>query len=162
MPANAEKRTNQSNSPWTDKIWTRALALWADGLSASKVSQALNQEFRTVFTRNAVIGKLMREGAPKRARQPRDARPKKERRANTFGHFKRGKGNQAPALHLLDAGYDIAIPVEQRKQLVDLRRRDCRWFVGNPGEPNSFFCGAVKQKGSSYCPQHHERAHVIR
>jgi GcrA cell cycle regulator len=54
---------------------------------------------------------------------------------------------------------DAAIPLEQRKTLMELGPHDCRWPVGDPQEPGFFFCGAVQRGGSSYCSAHHRVAY---
>ncbi len=55
--------------PWTPSRTERALKLWTDGCSATEIMRILGGG----LTRNAVIGKLNRIGAPKRAPVARDA-----------------------------------------------------------------------------------------
>jgi len=55
--------------PWTPARTERALKLWTDGCSATEIMRILGGG----LTRNAVIGKLNRIGAPKRAPAARDA-----------------------------------------------------------------------------------------
>src|SRR5690606_14401073 len=47
-----------------------------------------------------------------------------------------------------------------RKQLLDLEKHDCRWPVGEPGEPGFGFCAAERVPGSPYCAEHLQRATV--
>lgn len=49
-------------SAWTDEVLATALKLWADGESGSSIAQRLGLG----LSRNAVIGRLYRAGAPKR------------------------------------------------------------------------------------------------
>lgn len=44
-------------------------------------------------------------------------------------------------------------------QLLDLDARACRWPCGEPGKPGFGFCGLTQIEGSSYCNEHHQRAH---
>lgn len=49
-------------SEWTDQIVSRLQRLSYEGYSASAIAEAVNREFSTAFSRNAVIGKLHRMG----------------------------------------------------------------------------------------------------
>lgn len=57
---------------------------------------------------------------------------------------------------------DAEIPVEQRKQLVELENHHCRFPVGDPCERDTFFfCGHPSADligGSPYCRGHALRA----
>lgn len=52
---------------------------------------------------------------------------------------------------------DLAIPVDQRKTLMELGPFHCRWPVGDPTEAGFFFCGGVATDGP-YCASHARRA----
>ncbi|MCP5086469.1 MAG: hypothetical protein GY952_06675 [Rhodobacteraceae bacterium] len=43
--------------------------------------------------------------------------------------------------------------------LKDLERNQCRWPIGDPQNQDFTFCGDDVWDGSSYCPEHHSRAH---
>jgi GcrA cell cycle regulator len=47
-----------------------------------------------------------------------------------------------------------AIPIEQRKQLVDLELGHCRYPYGTPGADDFFFCGDTTLETKSYCAFH--------
>ncbi len=49
-------------SEWTDQIVSRLQRLSYEGYSGSVIADAVNREFGTAFSRNAVIGKLHRMG----------------------------------------------------------------------------------------------------
>jgi hypothetical protein len=53
---------------------------------------------------------------------------------------------------------DVHIPQRQRRTLMQLKGRTCRWPVGDPGDSSFFFCGGVTERGQAYCPIHHARA----
>lgn len=141
---------------WTGDLVERLKKLWSDGESGSIISRKLNDEFNTNFTRNAVIGRAFRMNLPKKGRSPSDNA--------SAQHLKRRltlkRGRPAVERPTVTAPLkDDEIPLEQRKQLLDLKRRDCRWPVGDPGTPGFFFCGGVSLLDSPYCAAHHKRAH---
>jgi GcrA cell cycle regulator len=51
-----------------------------------------------------------------------------------------------------DAGTHI--PLAQRRSLLDLDSRVCRWPFGDPATFNFFFCGAAALTGKPYCAEH--------
>jgi GcrA cell cycle regulator len=46
------------------------------------------------------------------------------------------------------------IPVEQRKTLLELNEKTCRWPVGDPGSADFFFCGGETVADLPYCTHH--------
>jgi GcrA cell cycle regulator len=51
----------------------------------------------------------------------------------------------------------------QRKTLLELTNKSCRWPLGQPGTKKFLFCGALDadlERGMPYCPQHARRAYV--
>ena len=126
---------------WTDERVELLKKLWADGLSASQIAAELGG-----ITRNAVIGKVHRLGLSGRAKSPSSSSPR-PRKARSSGMMRvprsSMRGNTALA-------YDyevepepelIEIPLEQRKTLLQLTEKTCRWPVGDPGSTEFFFCG---------------------
>lgn len=59
-------------SEWTDQIVSRLQRLSYEGYSASAIAEAVNREFSTAFSRNAVIGKLHRMGCSVGGKVPVD------------------------------------------------------------------------------------------
>jgi GcrA cell cycle regulator len=139
---------------WTDERVELLKKLWADGLSASQIAAELGG-----ITRNAVIGKVHRLGLSGRAKSPSSSAPR-PRKPRSSGHMMRVsrpamRGNTALA-------YDyepepepemIEIPIEQRKTLLQLNEKTCRWPVGDPGSTEFFFCGG-EAADSPYCTFH--------
>jgi GcrA cell cycle regulator len=116
---------------WTDDRVELLKKLWADGLSASQIAGELGG-----ITRNAVIGKVHRLGLSGRAKSP--------------------SGNTALAYD-----YDMEpepelmeIPLEQRKTLLQLNEKTCRWPIGDPGSPEFYFCGGDIVNELPYCAYH--------
>jgi len=50
-------------------------------------------------------------------------------------------------------------PMGERCQLMDLTSKTCRWPIGQVGHEDFFFCGAVPEEDSPYCPYHNVVAH---
>lgn len=139
---------------WTDERVELLKKLWADGLSASQIAAELGG-----ITRNAVIGKVHRLGLSGRAKSPSSSAPR-PRKTRSSGHMLRVsrpvmRGNTALA-------YDyeaepepelVEIPMEQRKTLLQLSEKTCRWPVGDPGSTEFFFCGG-ESNDSPYCSYH--------
>jgi GcrA cell cycle regulator len=55
---------------------------------------------------------------------------------------------------------DLAIPVEQRRTLFDLKHGQCKWPVGHPNKPDFFFCGDSVTTNLPYCAMHAKRAYL--
>jgi len=144
---------------WTDERVELLKKLWADGLSASQIAAELGG-----VTRNAVIGKVHRLGLAGRAKAPSSAAPR-PRKARTHPHMLRVgraaiRGNTALA-HAYELEVepepelvDNVIPMGQRRTLLELNEETCRWPIGDPGQPDFFFCGGQPVAGLPYCAYH--------
>lgn len=122
---------------WTPEHDAMVRELRNIGYSGSQISAALNLEFKTAYSRNAVIGRMNRLGlcekmvkAPKPEPRPRAPRIAAVKRPVHFG---------AP-LHL---------------SLIELEPDQCRWPYG---DGPFTFCGCTVLTDSSYCPMHAERS----
>jgi GcrA cell cycle regulator len=49
---------------------------------------------------------------------------------------------------------DNVIPIGQRRTLLELTEDTCRWPIGDPGQPDFFFCGGPAVTGLPYCAYH--------
>jgi GcrA cell cycle regulator len=141
-------------SKWAEPTIARLAALRTEGLSSSQIATVLNAELGLSLTRNAVIGRLARSGLSilsgwrggRKAASQRIKKPRQRKKlAAEIIEFRR---KEAPDI------VDAQIPVEQRKSLINLGPRDCRWPVGEPQDADFFFCGAASDDGCSYCPSH--------
>jgi GcrA cell cycle regulator len=128
---------------WTEDRITRLRQLHAEGYSASQIAAELGG-----ITRNAVIGKVNRLGLPRPTPAPGVNKIKKRKRGGQqLCHFDPTTTKPSPKPR------DEDTPLEQRKQLLELRHWHCKYPIGHPGEPNFFFCGA-EVFGRSYCVEH--------
>jgi len=145
---------------WTDERVELLKKLWADGLSASQIAGELGG-----ITRNAVIGKVHRLGLSGRAKAPSSSVPRQRKpRAPSMFRAPRPmmRGNTALA-HAPAYDYDAEpepelieniIPIGQRCTLLELDQEKCHWPIGDPGQPDFFFCGGKTTTGTPYCGYH--------
>ena len=135
--------------------------------SATVIAFMISRQFGERCTRNSVAGKSFRlglcnhsgklaghlpefnnrEGKPRpRMSKPKPAAactPRSDEHRNGEGHRNGKPGIQCPC------------------QVVDLESYNCRWPIGDPQKPESFyFCGAIAAENSPYCPSHHKQAYV--
>lgn len=131
---------------WTAERTDRLKALWADGLSASRIAAELGDG----VTRNGVIGRAHRVGAARRIEGQAPADASAKRLASARMRPSRAKAPTAVA------------PPEPRAAgpvtTLDLKPHHCRWPMGEVTGLETLFCGEVKDEGSSYCPAHRARA----
>ncbi|HEY6993135.1 MAG TPA: GcrA family cell cycle regulator [Xanthobacteraceae bacterium] len=145
---------------WTDERVETLKKLWSEGLSASQIAAELGG-----VTRNAVIGKVHRLGLSGRAKSPTSAAPRPRKPRSSHTHLLRVsrpsvRGNTALA-HAYEVEVepepelsDNVIPLGQRRTLLQLTEETCRWPIGDPGQPDFFFCGGRTVSGLPYCAYH--------
>src|SRR5712692_3388423 len=131
-----------AHATWTDARVALLKQLWSEGASCSQIAAALGD-----VTRSAVIGKVHRLSLPRPARKPPVERPKRAaRQAN--------RPSPRSALSSRLDQFNAAIPIAQRRTLLHLTRSTCRWPVGQPDQPEFFFCGGRVEEGRPYCSGH--------
>lgn len=148
---------------WTDERVERLKKLWNDGLSASQIAAELGG-----ITRNAVIGKVHRLGLSGRAKAPSSSAPRQRKPRAQAPMFRSVRpvmrGNTALAAHF-EAAYELepepepelienVIPLGQRCSIVELNDEKCHWPIGDPGQPDFFFCGGKTVSSLPYCGYH--------
>ena len=144
---------------WSDDRVEQLKKLWEAGLSASQIAAELGN-----VTRNAVIGKVHRLGLSGRAKTPSSAapRPRKARPAPQVMRVSRpgSRGNTALApafrveVEVDPIAHDNVVPMSQRLTLLELNESTCHWPVGDPSNPEFFFCGGKSLTGLPYCAHH--------
>ena len=148
---------------WTDDRVELLKKLWADGLSASQIAGELGG-----ITRNAVIGKVHRLGLSGRAKAPSSSVPRQRKpRAPSMFRAPRPmmRGNTALAHRRPTtttssrsrSAIENIIPIGQRCTLLELDQEKCHWPIGDPGQPDFFFCGGKTDAGTPYCGYHGAR-----
>lgn len=137
---------NLSGQKWPvehDVVLTR---LRAEGYSSSQIATELWREFRTTYSRNAVIGRASRLGlvcrkpaaAPRMPPAPRKPRDKIVSRVSL--------PPQEPATLR-------CVEIDPRHlSLIELESNDCRWPYG---DGPFTFCGHPKFQDGPYCGAHY-------
>ena len=150
---------------WNDERTKLLKSLWAGGESAAEIAVKLNQRFGVEFTRNAVLGKVDRLNLPARLRRRRSSVAKAISRKRAVKPASPIPTQGNPAFRSLTSepytpGPELVIPLAERKSLMDLERKDCRWPIGDPQSayPEFHFCGREKIPGLPYCEPHARRA----
>ena len=148
---------------WTDERVDLLKKLWSEGLSASQIASRIGS-----VTRNAVIGKVHRLGLSGRATTSRSSPSRARPRITAPRRITRPKmitnGNVAFRNLLAEAEpyvstyEEIDIPLAERRNLIDLEEKDCRWPIGDPQLAEFHFCNRNKVTGLPYCEFHARRA----
>ena len=143
---------------WDEQNTKILRKLWAQGLSAAKISEQIPGK-----SRNAVIGRAHRLKLESRA-VSRKSKPKVNLGNNIKSEVKTqklGRKGKFRAL-LIDKNY----PAENPTPLLELTDDHCRFPLGEKLEPAKFFCGRkpVKKEGGSfpYCELHLLYSYVSR
>lgn len=126
----------------------RLRELVEEGITAREIGALLG------CSRNAVIGRCRRIGVKLKRLSSRDVTRQRPRRTELRRLRKTKKAPRARSVPITDQD----IPHAQRKTLLELGPCDCHWPVGDPATPDFFFCGGVRQGGSSYCTAHEHRS----
>lgn len=131
---------------WNGNAVEQLAKLWADGHSASQIAKEL-----VGTTRCAVIGKVHRLRLPPRAK-------------GWHGHASPHKGKAKPhsrpkrVYQFNPIRFHTEIPADAppslNLDLTALTDSTCRW---PSGDSPFFFCGALPDENSSYCPYHRAR-----
>lgn len=154
---------------WTDDQIELLRRGRADGLSYSEIAETIGG----TATRSACIGKAARIGLAERphtggtqGRPHRASKKPRKRRVNKIVHSS-PHGNGLRVIETVEQDLPMSrlcaddIPLEQRKQILDLNDHDCRFPYGDPGKPDFFFCGAHTDC-QPYCRMHTRVAYTVR
>lgn len=141
---------------WDDDMVATLKRLYADGLSARQIAAAIGG-----LSRSAVIGKAHRLGISSPESQSQIMKRTRRKKRAMVPQARRRTKRIIPFEPLLEP-----LPLPQaddvaRKGFADLDERDCRFPVGDPGQPGFGFCACPKVPGTSYCAGHLMRAFQI-
>jgi hypothetical protein len=145
----------QTHNPRLSDEWTVAriallLKLDAENiLSRAQIAMKLHDETGSRFTRNAIIGKLARLGAPAKGKQPARSRPMR-------GHPPRV---ERPMRSYIPRPQPQPAPVSLALSLVSLNDETCRYPTSPQNEPFAF-CGHPIY-ARSYCAAHFGICHQL-
>lgn len=137
----------RDNKPWSEHEDAQAQTLWKQGFSASQVSRMLG----TGRTRNAVIGRLNRLGAPGRKLNASDHTS----RAHRIAARRRSALKRAPTVKIASIAEVIGpISPPLNFSILALNPLTCRYPLGDPQEAGFAFCGHTCSEGAPYCRDH--------
>jgi GcrA cell cycle regulator len=155
-------------SPWTAERVAHLKARLLQGATARQIARELGHG----ISRCAVLGKVHRlrlddlllpDGRPERAARGRVRPLRKPVDLGAMGLARRPGVLPAWVVnarpYVDEAGVDADIPLSQRRSLLELDSRTCRWPVGDPAQPDFFFCGGAPLRNKPYCAEHHARAY---
>jgi GcrA cell cycle regulator len=159
-----------AESPWTEGHIAYSRMRWSSGASAQQIARELGHG----ISRSAVLSMMHRLGIA-------GLSPFAGRRGRRSKHTSLSGREAAPRPPSIDVpvrlprtrpawvvnaqpyvdqpGPDVDIPLPQRRSLLELGGRTCRWPVGDPCAPDFFFCGANPVRGRPYCAAHEARSH---
>ena len=141
----ALKAETQCTPGWADDLQVLDVAkrLYLEGRSGGFIAKQLKRDFHIIVTRNAVLGKLYREGVLIRSPASSPAIAPPPRVAND---------------QQLDRQQIVRlIPV--REYIAEIGQhlpghRQCKWPIGDPGEEGFHFCSSRAKPGRPYCVEH--------
>lgn len=164
--------------PWAIAgVLDQLTALWKDGISSGLIAARLSDMTRLKITRNAVIGKIERTGLadkyphpnnwkarakagkslPNTPKTKRIGLPKWERKRLEIVPRHVSVAEPKPTPYVIRTDIPPVIP---RKQLIDLADDECRFPVGDVGEPGFGFCAqSPRIPGKPYCETCCQRAY---
>jgi GcrA cell cycle regulator len=147
---------------WTKEREDRLRVLWTEGVQSSA---QIAKELGGGISRNAVLGKAHRMGIandrPKAISKNHlsraQMRKQRERAPSAFHTSLPFGAPEKFSTAIKDASTeyvekiqpdDTAIPLTQRKSLIDLEPHDCRWPVGDPLSDDFFFAAPSANRAS--------------
>lgn len=157
--------TNQFtiNPSWTPVLIERLKEERARGLSSAQIAKLLNREFRTTFSRNAVIGKAARLGLTqpalttpsKPARVEKPITPPKPRALKPVPAPKPAPPPRPEPV----APADLTVIPATAKHWIERAPCQCAWPVAGQGY-ETLSCCAPTREGSAYCAPHYAAMHM--
>ena len=133
---------------WDEQNTKILRKLWAQGLSAAKISAQIPGK-----SRNAIIGRAHRLNLESRAASKKTSATLMVKKENNveIKQEKLGRKARFKAL-LLDRNFEPERPVYNLEDLTD---QTCRFPLGHPnGDPSFHFCGRKPFDKSVYCRLH--------
>lgn len=151
---------------WTENNVASLRGHVASGKSSGYAATALDPTGH--LTRNAVTSKAQKLGLRFNSRASGAAEKPQPRRRRRSAHSEemlaQYAGGRLPPVAFTPnpASTDGSeIPVDQRKALIELEPRDCRWPFGDPQASGFFFCAAPAIHCGSYCSAHSRIAYNL-
>ena len=147
---------------WDDEMMAELKAGVEAGRSYGDIARGINagRPRHQHISRNAAIGKATRMGFGGHVAQPRTTRPKLCR-ANKRKVVNGQAAKLAPLFNrepFVPSMEELVIPIAERKTVLTLTEKSCRWPIGDPQLEDFHFCGKEKVDGLPYCEFHARKA----
>jgi GcrA cell cycle regulator len=140
----------------------------ARGMSNSQIAKALNADFNTRYSRNAVLGKSKRLGLggqnrPADSSEPCSVDGPSSKPEGLTPYLGKPGERHASGFILLAPKFEAVRPLKLRcvailprhLALIDLEAGDCRYPYGGDEDDEAItYCGHPRRKSSSYCRAH--------
>ena len=140
----------------------------AKGMSYSEIAKALNANFKTRYSRNAVLGRANRMGlggrdVPADLPNPGSMEQSSPKPEGLTPYLGKPGERHASGFILLAPKFDAVKPVKlrcisimpRRLSLIALEPGDCRYPYGGDEDGEAItYCGHPRRKNSSYCGAH--------
>lgn len=173
---------------WTEEKVAQLIKCWCEGLSYRQIGARLGLSRNTVMGKGTRLNlsekypraplpttyKFGRSQAPldraSGVNKPRPRRSEPKTRAVTVIKVRSPShgGTRVEPVVVREPDPDLeqfnaAIPLEQRRQLLDedFDHTRCHFPVGHPSEPGFFYCGGSVDEGRVYCPTHMRIAYRV-
>jgi GcrA cell cycle regulator len=140
----------------------------AKGMSCLEIAKAINANFHTRYSRNAVLGRCKRMGlggpnVPTDLSEPGSMDCSSPKPQGLTPYLGKPGERHATGFILLAPKFEAAKPVKLRcvaitprhLALIDLEAGDCRYPYGGEEDGEAItYCGHPRRKNSSYCGAH--------
>ncbi len=117
---------------WNEERVETLANMWREGATARQIAEVLGEG----VTRNAVIGKANRLGLSKPSKSSVTRKQRKREKVKV----------------------EVA-PIVGTATIMTLSTSTCRWPIGDPGDENFSFCGALPKPDQPYCEYHARMAY---
>lgn len=150
-------------SAWTPELIEHLRRLAGQAIGSSAIADELFRAFGVRFTRNAVIGKCLREKIelcrPISVKIVRAPRPRKEPRIRLPNPRPLKLAPRCEPI-VVEAEDEQGGPLDGGLTLIELRAGCCRWPFGDPRLSGLRYCGQPIADGAhlSFCGFHLQRA----
>lgn len=145
---------------WTHAELETVKTLWAAGKTASAIAMQLRGR-----TRNAVMGKVHREGYTRDADDGAVIKRRTKPRSRDNTRTPR-MAYVPPPINVEPLFPDFVelhdCPLGAVEGVRSLTQDQCKFPIGDPRNSDFHFCGGTQKAGSSYCEHHHSIAYEVR
>ena len=163
-----------ASSIWTEDLITKLKELWAEGLSATQISERF-YILGVEASRNSIIGKVHRLKVPGREKPAPAGRKKKPRKSRARAAPTGGSIQHRVTMRKIDAqkppkpkSHGVAglsvegmdPPASLGVKLLDLSPQMCRYPHGDPDKDEFAFCGHRRHNMLPYCEYHSRLCYV--